>query len=63
MEILNKIYKFEKQIFIVQCQLEGSLDQGHDIVDEIQERDDKSSGKRSVNLDDPQARLKKYMNY
>ena len=63
-ELVRRIYKFEKQIFIVQGKLDGTIPQAHDLHDEIEFRDKKGRiAKQLVDLSDPNHRLKNYIKY
>lgn len=63
-DLVRRIYKFEKQIFIVQGKLDGTLPQNQDLLDEIENKDTAGIGKRPiVDLSDPNFRLKNYLKF
>ena len=37
--LVNKIYMFEKQVYLLKCKIEGSLGEHFDVIDEVLRKD------------------------
>ena len=37
--LINKIYLFEKQVYLLKCKIEGSLPEHFDVIDEVLRKD------------------------
>ena len=66
-DLIGKIYRFEKQMFLAQGKITGQIPLTQDVVDEKNMRDEKSQAGEDaddlVNLQDPNHRLRQFLQY